>query len=82
MGFSGLVAISGEDSLLEKTKGQMGLYARIIDFHEVRWTSSGKNSTEIKNIIAQTYGLKSKPFVEYIQSLEKKYILEFYDSCL
>lgn len=82
MGYSGLVAITGEESLVEKTNGSMGLYARIIDFHEISWTSSGQNATEIKNVISQNYGFKAKPYVEYIQSLEKSYLLEDYDECV
>lgn len=82
MGFSGLVAITGENSLLEKTRGQIGLFMRTIDFHEKRWTTSGQNSTAIKNCVAQNYGHKALPFVQYIQNMDDITLLSFFDNCV
>ena len=81
MGFSGLCAITSENPILSKTDQRIGLYARVIDLHDVGWTDSASISNEIKNCICTTYGHKGKQFAEFVSNISDEKLSEHFDRC-
>lgn len=77
--FSGLAIITGENSLVERTSQKMGLFSRVLELDEVKWTCSDEFSTKIKDCVSLNYGFKGKKFAKFIQNKSLEKILEQFD---
>lgn len=78
-----MVLSSGESSILSRCNGNIGLALRILEFDSVNWTSSSKESEEIKAFVkknnghaAEIFGLK---LGQYILKNSIESILEEYE---
>jgi hypothetical protein len=62
--WSGVVFITSETPILSDSEHRQGLIARVIDTHNLVWTSNGAHATIIKQTINEHYGFVGKQFVE------------------
>lgn len=80
-GFSGLAIITGENPLTDRTSKKMGLFARIVELNEIKWTINGNHSTKIKNCIATNYGFKGKKFALFLQEKSISTLIQQFNQC-
>lgn len=67
------IGLTGESSIFDRAGNNLGLKPRIVEFRNVKWTSSKANAINITGTITKNYGFYGEEFVEkLIQSISKK----------
>jgi len=70
--FSGTVIITGEKSIFDGGKVQMGMLARVSEFQNVPWTKDADHSRRICEKFNANHGTAVVPFVTYVLDLYEK----------
>ena len=70
--FSGTVIITGEKSIFDGGKVQMGMLARVSEFQNVPWTKDADHSRRICEKFNANHGTAIVPFVTYVLDLYEK----------
>ena len=69
--FSGTVVITGEQSLLENSTANLGLYARVVEF-TLRWTDDPDHAIRISQGFRANYGTAIVPYAKYLLKLQQR----------
>lgn len=64
--FATTILSTGELSILSKSANNTGLKLRALEFANEQWTTSAKNSDNIKNCVTQNYGVAGKAYVQFL----------------
>ena len=70
---------TGERSLMDYGCQNTGLRVRLFELELNEWTRNAENSNQIKRIISQNYGFLGMRFVEYLLSLQREEIYQFFE---
>ncbi len=77
--FHTTVFMSSECSILSSACKYEGLRVRVMEFYDVKWTSSGESADTIKKICLSNYGWAVPKMAEYLLSIDKESLI---DTCL
>lgn len=77
--FATTILSTGELSILSKSANNTGLKLRALEFTNEQWTTSSKNSDNIKNCVIKNYGVAGKAFVQFLLK-NPNYIIAFLKS--
>lgn len=69
--FSGTVVITGEQSLLENTTANLGLYARVAEL-TLPWTDDADHARRISQGVRANYGTAIVPYAEHLLKLQQR----------
>ena len=69
--FSGTVVITGEQSLLENTTANLGLYARVAEL-TLPWTDDADHARRISQGFRTNYGTAIVPYAEHLLTMQEK----------
>lgn len=70
--FSGPIIISGERSLFEQSRTEGGMYARMVEFNNIPWTSSPEHADRILAKSYQNYGTAVEPIAKMMLNILDK----------
>lgn len=70
---------TGEKSLINSAKKNVGIQIRVIEFEDVVFTKDAENAEAISKVIQQNYGHLAYDFVESIFNIGKEKLLKKYD---
>lgn len=73
------VISNGERSLVASCNKNAGIWARVIEFNNVKWTKDAKNAEVINRTISENYGHLGLEFAEYIMELNKESLIKYFD---
>lgn len=69
--FTGSVVITGEQSLLEQSSANLGLYARVVEL-TLPWTDDADHARRISQGVRKNYGTAIVPYAECLLKLQKR----------
>lgn len=69
--FSGTVVITGEQSLLENSTANLGLYARVVEL-TLPWTDDADHARRISQGFRANYGTAIVPYAEHLLTTQEK----------
>lgn len=69
--FAGTVVFTGEHSLLENVKMELGLLARVLTLQSVHWTKSAEHSEALKAKLHANHGTAIVPLIKHLMAAIK-----------
>ena len=69
--FAGTIVFTGEHSLMENVKMELGLLARVLTLQSVPWTKSAEHSDTLKAKLHVNHGTAIVPLVKYLMAAIK-----------
>ncbi|WP_278530614.1 DUF927 domain-containing protein [Enterococcus asini] len=79
--FEVLTCISSEQKMKSLIQGHSGLQARFIEFQDITWTKSAKQSDDIKRFVANHYGVAYDAALTKLFEIGPEHITEWFDEC-
>ena len=76
------VIIGGESSVLSKAGDEQGSADRILEFGEIKWTSSAENAENITKCVKNNYGFLGPQFIAGLAKVDDETIQQTYDESL
>lgn len=69
--FSGVVVISGENSLFEQSTPNLGTYARMVELN-LTWTNDADHARRLSAELRRNYGTAAEPFVKLLLQIQEE----------
>ena len=79
--WSGAVLFTGETSMFNRTNGNAGLHARLVEF-DFSWFSDDKQPEKISRFVSQNYGTAWLQLMCYLQNVTDTELCEKYDNAI
>ena len=68
-GWSGVIVISSETSILEGTTQNQGLKARVLQTQGITWTPDAKTAELIKSTVGKHFGFTGQDFADFVAAI-------------
>lgn len=74
--FHTAIFMSGECSVLSSACKYEGLRVRVMEFYDVKWTSSGESADVIKKVCLSNYGWAVPKLAKYLLEIDKESLID------
>jgi len=68
-GWSGVIVISSENSILDNANGNQGLLGRVLSVDKITWTPDAATAERIQRTVAKNYGFTGAAFAEFVKQI-------------
>lgn len=75
------IGLTGESSIFSRAGNNLGLRPRIVEFKNVKWTSSKENSINITSVVSKHYGFYGEEFVRGLENKTQEELEKLYSDC-